>query len=299
MNSLSKNEPLYGSSPKTDLWIALEYPRVPGESALKESALPEEIKAHLTKLQKNYKHSRLVLIRNENTDKKSTRSLFVAYSNRDYPCLYEIPLSDYGELAYINDSALQSATFTLPHHLVKEPLFLICTNGKRDLCCAMRGLPVYNTLSKNSDASVWQTSHVGGHRFAGNMICLPYGIYYGRVTPEVANTIVEHYRAGVIDLDNYRGRATFPGVAQAGEYFLRRQTMDMQLDAYKFTTTMEINPGKWEVIFSSNTTKKHFQLQIDVAQSDERIFESCSTPDDLKAYKQYRLIRYKEIDTSP
>ena len=294
VNSLSKYEPLFGSAPKTDLWIALEYPYPPGDNAVKESHLPDEIKAHLTKLQKSIDNSRLVLIRNQHTIHKSNHSLFIVYANRNIPCLYEIFLENYEQLVLINDTAIINEAFALEHSLVEEQLFLICTNGKRDRCCARWGLPVYNELSKIGGVPVWQTSHVGGHRFAGNMICLPHGIYYGRVTLERAASLVDQYQAGLINLHNYRGRASYSSLAQAGEYFLRQQTMDLRLGAYQLISEIERNPDQWEVIFSSNMNEKKHRLHIAAELSDQKIFESCSTADNLKQFKQYRLIQYLE-----
>jgi hypothetical protein len=68
---------------------------------------------------------------------------------------------------------------------------------------------------------VWESSHYGGDRFAGNLVCLPHGLYYGRLSPEDALTVVDGYEAGTIDLDHYRGRAGEPFAAQAAEHFLR------------------------------------------------------------------------------
>ena len=41
------------------------------------------------------------------------------------------------------------------------------------------------------DGWVWQSSHVGGDRFAGNLVVLDDGVYYGRVEPSDAWPVVE------------------------------------------------------------------------------------------------------------
>jgi hypothetical protein len=70
-------------------------------------------------------------------------------------------------------------------HRSDEQLALVCTNGRRDLCCARFGTPVYNYL-KNEEPGfpglrAWQSTHMGGHRFAANLLWLPQGVLYGRV----------------------------------------------------------------------------------------------------------------------
>jgi (2Fe-2S) ferredoxin len=65
---------------------------------------------------------------------------------------------------------------------------------------------------------------VGGDRFAGNLVCLPGGHYFGRVGPGEAARVVDRHLAGTIDLDHYRGCCTDPPVVQAAEWFARRAT---------------------------------------------------------------------------
>jgi len=58
---------------------------------------------------------------------------------------------------------------------------LVCSHGSHDTCCATFGFPVYDALrnqhAKRSGGAlrVWQTSHLGGHRFAPNVFDLPEG----------------------------------------------------------------------------------------------------------------------------
>ena len=105
-----------------------------------------------------------------------------------------------------------------------DHVVLVCTNGKHDACCATFGRPVVRTLRASPCAeTVWECSHIGGDRFAGNVVLLPEGVYFGRCTPESAEAMVDRYRAGQLDLDHYRGRSTLSYMHQAAEYFTRRE----------------------------------------------------------------------------
>ncbi len=67
---------------------------------------------------------------------------------------------------------------------VDHPLLVVCTHGKRDRCCAKNGRPLYDALRRETESGwVWQSTHVGGDRFAGNVVVFPQGLYYGRVEP--------------------------------------------------------------------------------------------------------------------
>ena len=298
VQSLSKDEPLFGSAPETYLWLILEYQHPPGDNALKESNLPEEVKAHLSTLQKSIANSRLLLVRNQMTSVKDSHSFFIAYANRVNPCLYEIQISDYRELLSIDQTAILGETFVLPNRRVNERLILICTNGKRDPCCIKWGLPTFNAVTSESGVFVMQTSHVGGHRFAANMVCLPHGIYYGRVSPDDAIAIVRNYQDGNIYLKNYRGRAIYPAIAQAADFYLRDQTNEMRLDVYQLESMMDLGAGNWDVIFSNKFSGKINRLQMATELSVQTIYESCSTPDELKPIKKYRLIQSSIEDSS-
>ena len=51
-----------------------------------------------------------------------------------------------------------------------EPVFLVCTHGKRNVCCARLGVPLAQALATRHPGQVWETTHVGGHRFAANLV---------------------------------------------------------------------------------------------------------------------------------
>jgi hypothetical protein len=105
-----------------------------------------------------------------------------------------------------------------------SPLHLVCTHSRHDPCCGRLGRPLARALAASAEVGerVWECSHVGGERFAGNLVCFPHGLYFGRVDPAAGERIVAAYERGEIDLDHFRGRAGDPFVVQAAEYFLRR-----------------------------------------------------------------------------
>ena len=79
---------------------------------------------------------------------------------------------------------------------VGEPIMLVCTHGVHDACCAIRGRPVAAALAAEWPGQVWECSHVGGDRFAPNVVLLPDGFYYGNLDPESAVHTVRQHLAG-------------------------------------------------------------------------------------------------------
>jgi len=92
---------------------------------------------------------------------------------------------------------------------VHEPMYLVCTNARRDVCCGRLGSQLARTLAAEG-YPVWETTHVGGHRFAPNLVILPHGLYYGPVDAEGAVTAIEAHLNGTFSARGFRGRAGVP-----------------------------------------------------------------------------------------
>ncbi len=100
----------------------------------------------------------------------------------------------------------------------EEPVFLVCTHGRRNACCARLGAPLAQALGARTPGQVWETTHVGGHWFAANLVILPHGLYYGPVGVDAATAAIGAYRQGTITPARYRGRAGQPQATQEAEY---------------------------------------------------------------------------------
>lgn len=114
-----------------------------------------------------------------------------------------------------------------------EPLVLVCTHGRHDACCAERGRPLAAALASAAPELVWECSHLGGDRFAGNVLVLPDGLGFGWVPPERAPALLEDLSRGLLDLDLMRGRATLPMPSQYAEIHLRRELDERRVDAVR------------------------------------------------------------------
>ena len=104
-----------------------------------------------------------------------------------------------------------------------DACYLVCTHGRHDACCALRGRPVAAAFARARPAATWECSHVGGDRFAPNVVVLPQGLYYGRVSAAGAASIVEAHERSEVVVEHLRGRAAFRPAVQAAQHFARRQ----------------------------------------------------------------------------
>ncbi|MGH3096146.1 MAG: sucrase ferredoxin [Streptosporangiales bacterium] len=102
-------------------------------------------------------------------------------------------------------------------------LFLVCTHGRHDACCAERGRPVARALAREAPEATWEVSHIGGDRFAANVVVLPTGLYYGRVPPGRARELVAAHEDNRLVPDLLRGRTSYSFPVQAAEIALRQR----------------------------------------------------------------------------
>jgi hypothetical protein len=110
-----------------------------------------------------------------------------------------------------------------PQHPGERPLALVCTHGKHDVCCAIEGRPVAQQVAADPRVDAWECSHLGGDRFAANLLWLPSGLLLGGLTVATAAAAVEAGTAGRVPLENYRGRCGDAAVAQAAQWFAMRE----------------------------------------------------------------------------
>jgi hypothetical protein len=235
--SRALEEPLYGTASVVRGWVLLEQPGPWGVEAVTESRLDRDLARALDRAAAAA-HLRLLLIRRpgrggpgdrrggppEDRGASQPWACFVAHTSRQDRWLERRRLDDPAELLELDMAQVVAGDRPGFGQEATEPVYLVCTNGRHDRCCATYGRPLALALQASHGELVWESSHVGGDRFAGNLVCLPDGHYFGRVGPGEAERVVDRHRKGTIDLDHWRGCCVDPPVVQAAEWFARRHT---------------------------------------------------------------------------
>jgi hypothetical protein len=228
--SLESAEPLAATASRVDRWILVEYRGVWGYDALEASGLPQEVKAHLRERTRTLGPSKALFIRRTERRRYSALRAFWGVSAESGSWLRGAEFERYDELLGLD--------FAGDGEPVEHPLLLVCTHGKHDRCCARYGRPLYEALAEAADERwVWQCSHVGGDRFAGNLVVLPEGLYFGRVRADEAWTVLDEYLGGRIHLPAYRGCSCRSFPLQAAERAVRELTGATALDEVRVVST--------------------------------------------------------------
>jgi hypothetical protein len=247
LSSMAADEPIWAHATRVDTWLALGYEGAWGRKALPESDLPAKVKDHLLAFEKAGPNRRVQFIKRSQPSPADEIPLLVARCDQASPDLRQVNLASYQQLLDIDLSALllQPA----PAEQRVPPTFLICTNGRRDLCCARFGMDVYRSFADLAPNRAWRTTHLGGHRFSPTAVLLPYGLHYGRLRQQDAGDLLALTDAGRLSLPHLRGRTSFPPPAQAAEHYLRQQKRLDRIDALRLLGVRQSAPAEWLVEF--------------------------------------------------
>jgi (2Fe-2S) ferredoxin len=201
-------DPLAGSAPPARRWLLLEHPGPWRVEAIPGAGIESEV---LSTLLKNAGSStRILLVRRPGrSGRRAPRRWILAGLDS---ALSTGPWRDDRDLL---DAAEALRADSLPTREPPQPLILVCTHGVHDVCCALRGRPVAIALASRWPELVWECSHIGGDRFAPNVVVLPDGFYYGNLDPDRAVATVEAHLAGTVLTDRLRGMARYLPPVQA------------------------------------------------------------------------------------
>jgi hypothetical protein len=215
--ALQRADPLRGTAPPARRWLLLEHPGPWRVDAVAGAGLDPAVLAALTAAAAA-SATRILLIRRPGRQDASDRRRWLLTG----------PGSATLTGTWAHDAELAAALEALtgpwlpaepagpdgPDAAV-EPVLLVCAHGVHDACCAIRGRPVAAALAARWPGQVWECSHVGGDRFAPNVVVLPDGFYYGGLDPTTAVTTVAEHLAGRVPAASLRGMARFPPPQQA------------------------------------------------------------------------------------
>ncbi|KAA1428388.1 sucrase ferredoxin [Nocardioides antri] len=220
--SVLRDEPLAGTATHVRTWVLLEHSGPWGSDALLDARLPEGLGPALKQQAKAYR-AKILLVRRARAKRDPERlNVFVADAHHRHPRVEHGTVTDLREVLDLDLTAFRDGGST-GLAAYDGALFCVCTNGRHDACCAELGRPVAMALDDAHPEEAWEVSHIGGDRFAGNLVVLPEGLYYGRLDPQRAIAVAGAHLAGEVDLDHLRGRSSYPMPVQAAEHHLRRQ----------------------------------------------------------------------------
>jgi hypothetical protein len=220
--SLLRGDDVSGTATHVRTWLLLEHSGPWGNDALLDARLPDGLGPALKQRARTLR-AKILLVRRARASRDPERlNVFAARADPERPRLEHGTVADLREVLDLDLTAFREGGTTGLAPL-DGTLLCVCTNGRHDACCAEFGRPVAMALDAARPEETWEVSHVGGDRFAGNMVVLPEGLYYGRLDPHAALRVADAHRHGELELDHLRGRSSYPMAVQAAEIALRRE----------------------------------------------------------------------------
>ncbi len=296
------DEPLSGTAPAAAVaWLLIEHP-----GPWPAYGLPEDLSPALAGFSQAAlaQGVRTQLIRRPDRTGRQAESpvVMLAGGPSGARWLERLPLTDADAFMRLDLAAV--ATMRAPGLGERvEGALLVCTHGRREVCCAKFGRPVARALAERFGPLTWETTHVGGDRFAANLVLLPSGGYFGRLDPDDAVRVAEAALAEHVDLDRYRGTAGLPQPVQAAEYALRRALGATGIAAVRYID--DVGEGASVAASGGDRHTVRFDVEgvgVRVVTIDQREavwprLTSCGAGT-VETPRGYRLVKISEPDTT-
>ena len=277
--SQARGDDLAGTASTVRSFLLVEHAGPWGADALRDARLPDGLGAHLAEEGRRHR-VRVLLVRRHGRgrDVEGVR-VFAARVAGAGSWLESATLGTVDDVRDLDLAAL-GAGRSPGLEPCTDPVLAVCTHGRHDACCAERGRPLAAALARSVHAdAVWECSHIGGDRFAGNVLVLPRGLYYGHLEPASALAVADALGDGRLELDHLRGRSDLAMPVQAAEIAVRRQLDLAGLDDVRPTaarsdgdlTTVTLDAAGREVVVRVRRTLEPAQRLTCGAQRDNAV----------------------------
>lgn len=267
-------EDMAATASRIDAWVLVEYAGLWPYQPLDAAPFGGRLRRWLEEQLAQIPRSRLLLVKKPGRRREERIRVVLARTPERGGVASELELGSYSELLDLD--LVRAFTDGLPGDRLTHPLLLVCTHGKRDRCCARYGQPVCEALHDGAPRSwLWQATHVGGDRFAGNVVTLPEGFYFGRVGRGDTSRLLASYREGKIPLDLFRGRASYPFAVQAAEIAVRRMA---ELDGFwdlRLRDSERLPGDVWRVTLASEVSGAVHEVEV-AREHGEPTYLTCS-----------------------
>lgn len=262
-------EPIIARAGHTRLWILVEHPG-PWPKSAPAGVLPDLLVERVDALTEPV---RLVLIRRPRLRRVTEPRWILAWSDGVRHWMREGTVADHADLL---DLPFETSAVGVEPDVGTSrsaPLFVVCTHGKKDACCAEMGRPIVTAASTVGDADVWECTHIGGDRFAANMIALPEGLYFSRLDADSAVATVRDHLAGRVSPAHLRGRAALSQPAQAAEHAVRVATGIDAVDAVE-RVDEDTTPDEVTTV-DLRLASRDFRVVIRQGPAEQPFFHGC------------------------
>ncbi|GJF31913.1 sucrase ferredoxin [Kitasatospora sp. NE20-6] len=269
-------EPLAATAATATTWLLVEQSGPWGAKALTESHLDTEVGRALDAASAGT-GVRVALIRRPGRHAEAVgarHDVLVAHTVPGRSWVRRLTVGSPAELLALDFAALGAGEHGgLGAAHTGGPVALVCTNGRRDRCCALLGRPLALELAASGHSEVWEVTHLGGHRFSPTMLVLPYGYAYGRLSGAGAKEVLASTASGHTVPEFSRGRSCWGRPGQAAEHAVRLAYGETAADA--LTVRQELRGADGWTVEVGHADGRRWEVPVTEGTASPPRPESC------------------------
>ena len=257
--SRERAEPLVATASRVERWLLVEHTGAWGPESVPSGRMPLEAARALARTAADAGARLLLLRRPQGVPCGPGRWVYAVDSRPGSEVVRARQVGDDAELEHLAPPYAGPAEGWT---VVDEPLLLVCTHGRHDRCCALRGRPVAAALAARHPSTTWECSHVGGDRFAANLLVLPDGLYFGRVEADEVLALADALADGELAVDRLRGRSSLSMPAQAAQHFARARLGRSRREDLAVTGQQGAGADRWRVHLAGTPGRPAVQVVV-------------------------------------
>ena len=277
--SAAAGESVAATASRVEHWVLVEYSGYWPYDPLDATVFAGGLRAHLESQLARLPLSRLLLVRRPGRARREHVRLVYGATPERGGTFRALTLDRHADLLRLDVAGALLGESEVLGEPLEHPLLLVCTHGKRDRCCARYGQALCAALHERApEGWVWQASHVGGDRFAGNLVCLPEGLYFGRVGRPDVEDVLSRYLEGAIGLERYRGRSCYPFAVQAAELAVRQRAGLTGFHDLRLQSAERVDAAVRRVRFVAELSGDVHEVEIEAALGSPA-YLTCRSPE--------------------
>lgn len=290
-SSREAGEPLSGTGSQYRVWMLLEYRPNWHPKATKQgnNTINPGLQSHINEALEQVGDARFLFIRQLERKAGALRCFFI-FADELVPRAYALDLNRYEDLLSHPLSDMLSGRVD-EQYRHNEPVYAVCVHKERDRCCGTYGWSVYNALRELAGGQVWQSTHIGGHRFAATMVAFPHGTYYGRLEGDDVASIIGAENQANIYLPRLRGRSCYAPQVQAADAFVRETHGLTEYNAMRMKQATTVDDKTWHITFVDRSGTQ-YPVKVTREMSDYVVYKSSGDAEP-------RQVPYFAVETMP
>lgn len=247
--SQSRDEPMTATASRVARWLLVEHYGAWGPESVPSGRMPVAVARSLARTAADNRARLLLLRRPAGQPRPTGRWVYAVDSQPGSERILARHVEVDADLTDLEPPYAGSAEGwdSMGWDEVDGPLYLVCTHGRHDRCCALRGRPVAAALAARFPERTWECTHVGGDRFAANLVVLPEGLYLGRLEAGDVVGVAEALAAGTLPAGRVRGRSSLPLPVQAAQQFAREATGRWRSADLEMVSSTPGETDSWDV----------------------------------------------------